>query len=173
MILIHHGHLLVKEKRYRLISEDLKDQIVQWICKYDNVIHLPITYDTILVIDELTGKKPKRVGKLLLTCSIKELYNDLIIDVNDGGLKDVWNDNKLLVSETSLIFLLPDQLKKFTARYQKLYGCEYSIIIKQLQLTLNRWRKGQIIITCTRSSNEYFLFFFLIKSHYTACLIMR
>lgn len=29
MIPINHDHLLVKEKRYRLISEDLKDQIVQ------------------------------------------------------------------------------------------------------------------------------------------------
>lgn len=97
------------------------------------MIHSPITDDTILVIDELTGKKTKRLGKLLLTCSVRELYNDLIIDVNNGGLKDVWNDNKLLVSETSLRFLLPDQLKKFTARYQQMYGCEYSIIIKQLQ----------------------------------------
>ena len=72
------------------------------------VIHSPITDDTILVIDELTGKKTKRVVKLLLTCSVRELYNDFIKDVNDGGLKDIWNDNKLLVSETGLKFVLPD-----------------------------------------------------------------
>ena len=42
-----------------MISEDLKDQIVQWICKYDNVIHSPITDDKILVIDELKVRKPK------------------------------------------------------------------------------------------------------------------
>ena len=81
-----------------MISKDLKDQIQQWICKHDNVIHLPITDDKILVIDELTG------GKLLLTYSLRELHNDLIKDINDGGLKDVWNNNKLLVSETGLIF---------------------------------------------------------------------
>ena len=41
---------------------------------------------------------------MLLTYSLRELHNDLIKDINDGGLKDVWNDNKLLVSETGLIF---------------------------------------------------------------------
>ena len=80
------------------------------------MIHSPITDDIILVIDELIGKKIKRVCNLLLTCSIRELHNDLIKDVNDSGLKDAWNDNKILVSETDLSFLLADQLKKFTPR---------------------------------------------------------
>ena len=88
MIPINHGHLLVK-KLYRSISEDLKDHTQQWVCKYDNVIHSPITDDIILVIDELIGKKMKRVCNLLLTCSIRELHNDLIKDINDGGLKDI------------------------------------------------------------------------------------
>ena len=51
------------------------------------VIHSPITDDTILVIDELKGKKTKRVDKLLLSCLVRELHNDLIKDINDGGLK--------------------------------------------------------------------------------------
>ena len=51
------------------------------------MIHSPITDDTTLVIDELTGKKIKRVGKLLLTDSVRELDNDLIKDVNNGFKK--------------------------------------------------------------------------------------
>ena len=66
------------------------------------MVHSPITDDTILVVNELTGKKIKRVSKLLLTCSVTELNNNLIKDINDGGLKDVWNDSKLLVSETGV-----------------------------------------------------------------------
>ena len=104
-----------------MISEDLKDKIQQWIFKYDNVIHSPITDDTVLVIDELIGKKNKRAGKVLLTCSVRELHNDLIKDINDNGLKDVWNKNKILVSETSLRLLLSDQLKKCTPRYKQMY----------------------------------------------------
>ena len=79
----------------------------------------------------------------------------MIKDVNDGGLKDVLNENKLSVSETGLRFLLPDQLKEFTPRYKQMCECECCIIIKQLQPTLNSWRKRQIKITYTSSSNEY------------------
>ena len=53
------------------------------------MVHSPITDDTILVVNELTGKKTKRVGKLFLTYSVRELHNDLIKDINDGGLKDI------------------------------------------------------------------------------------
>ena len=34
------------------------------------------------------------------------LHNNLIKDVNEGGLLNVWNDNKILVSETALRLLL-------------------------------------------------------------------
>ena len=53
------------------------------------MIYSPITDDTILFIDKLTGKKTKRVGKWFLTYSVRELHNDLIKDINDGGLKDI------------------------------------------------------------------------------------
>ena len=159
MIPTNHGHMLVLKKVYRLVSEDLKDEIVEWVCKYDNVIHSTITDEKILVEDELIGKKTKRVGKLLLSCSVREVHNDLITDVNDDFLKDVWNENNLLVSETGLRCFLPDQLKKFPPLYNQMCGCECCIIIKKLQLTLNSWRKRQIKFTCTRSSNEYFSIF--------------
>ena len=84
------------------------------MCNYDDVINSPINDDTILVVDETAGKKIKIVGTLLLRYSVRELHNDLIKDVNEGGLLDIWNDNKLLVSEIALRFLLPPQLKKFT-----------------------------------------------------------
>ena len=54
----------------------------------------------------------------------------MIKDVNEGGLQYVWNDNKLLVSETALRFLLPDQLKKCTPKYKQMCGCETCINIK-------------------------------------------
>ena len=50
--------------------------------------------------------------------------------MNEGDLLNVWNDNKLLVSETAFRFLLPPQLKKFTPKYKQMCGCENCIIIK-------------------------------------------
>ena len=62
---------------YHLISEDLKYQIQQWMYNNDNVNYSSITDDIILVIDELTSKKTKRVGKLLLTFLVRELHDGL------------------------------------------------------------------------------------------------
>ena len=44
----------------------------------------------------------------------------------------------------------------FTPTYTQIWGCECCIVIKQLPLILNSWRKIKIKITYTRSSNEYF-----------------
>ena len=95
-------------------------QIQDWILKHPNVIHSPITADTLLIKDEFTGKyfqfvsiwysftiltfiliyllligkKTKRVGKLLLKTSVRELHNDLIKSEKLGGLPTVWNNKK-------------------------------------------------------------------------------
>ena len=94
-------------------------QIQDWILKHPNVIHSPITADTLLIKDEsgkyfqfvsiwysftiltiiliyllLIGKKTKRVGKLLLQTSVRELHNDLIKSEKLGGLPSVWNKIK-------------------------------------------------------------------------------
>jgi len=83
-----------RRKKYPQTSEDLTQEIQQWVCIYDDIIHSPINDDTIVVVDETTGKK--RVSKLLLRCSIRELHNGIMKDVNEGGLLNVWNDNTLL-----------------------------------------------------------------------------
>ena len=40
--------------------------------------------------------RKQKVVNLLLRCSVRELHNDLLNNVNKGGLQYVWNDNKLL-----------------------------------------------------------------------------
>ena len=67
----------------------------QWIMKNNIVINSPITNDTLLVSDERTKKRMKRVGNLLLRYSISDLYNDLIKGINNGGLQGVYNDSKV------------------------------------------------------------------------------
>ena len=89
----------------------------------------------------MIGKKIKRVGKILLQNSVRELHNDIIKSEKLGGLSTVWNNNKLLVSDTVLRYLMPRQVKQFTPRYKQMCGCEVCIHCKQLQSTLNSWRK--------------------------------
>ena len=54
MILI--GHLKKNEKWYPKVNYDLLIQIQDWIMKHHNVIHSPITEDTLLIKDECTGE---------------------------------------------------------------------------------------------------------------------
>ena len=68
------------------------------------------------MLDDQT--EPQLVPKLLLQVSVRELYNSLVIDPNDGGLKDARYENgKIIISDSTLRSLLPPQLKQMSARY--------------------------------------------------------
>ena len=104
--------------------------IQEWIIKHPSVVASHIVKDTILVRDKLTGKQNQRVGKYLIQISIRELHNDLIKSKNEGGLDEVWNGKKLLVSDTGLRYMIPINVKKFTPRYKQICGCEVCIQAK-------------------------------------------
>ena len=53
--------------------------------------------------------------KLLIQASIRELYNRLVSDTNDGGIKDSrYEDNNIIISDSTLHSLLKPQLKHTT-----------------------------------------------------------
>ena len=92
--------------------------IQNWIIKHPSVVASPIAKDTILVRDMITGNKDRIVGKYLIQISIRELHNDLTKSKNKGGLNEVWNGKKLLVSDTGLRYIIPINVKKITLRYK-------------------------------------------------------
>ena len=83
-----------------MISDPLKVMIQDWIIKHPSIVASPITSDSILERDYVTGKKTNIIGKYLMQISIRELQNDLIKSKNEGELSEVWKGNKLLVSVT-------------------------------------------------------------------------
>ena len=118
--------------------------IQEWIIKHPSVVASPIVKDTILVRDKLAGKKPQKVGKYLMQIYIRELlHNYLIKSKNEGGLCEVWNGKKLLVSDTGLRYIIPVKVKKFIPMYKQICGCEVCIQAKQLQRSFNAWRNRQ------------------------------
>ena len=73
--------------------------------------------------------------------SVRELYNSLVSDPNDGGLKDARNeDGKIIISDSTLRSLLPPQLKQMSARYKIMYGCECCISAKSIYSSFLSWR---------------------------------
>ena len=129
------------------ITEGVRMALHDWILSHPRVVQSPIASDTLLVRNAETGKK-ERVGKLLLEISVRELHNDLISTAT-GGLVDGLPEardakGKVVISDTSLRYLLPPQLKAMTERHKQMCGCETCIVADQLQLSLNaarvRWK---------------------------------
>jgi hypothetical protein len=108
------------------------------------VIESLIANDALLKMDPVTGKK-ERVPKLLLQIPVRELHNNLLKPVEEGGLPEAHDDNgRALISDTALRSMMPEQLRRATERHKRMCGCEICIMVRSLQETLNAWRKHHI-----------------------------
>ena len=101
--------------RTKKISKALRQEIVDWIMKNSNVRQYPITRDTLIITDaDADTKVKRRVPKLLLECSMRQLHNELIASPDDGGLVGARHaiTNDVIVSDTMLRSLAPPQLRR-------------------------------------------------------------
>ena len=80
---------------------------------HPQVVKSPIFNDRLNVrIDGHT--EPQLVPKLLLQVSIRELHNNLVIDTDNGGIKEERHEeNNIITSDSTLRSLLPPQLNCF------------------------------------------------------------
>ena len=78
-----------------------------WITRHFKVIQSPISnYCLKVIFDDQT--EPQRVPTLLLQVSVREIHHSLVSDPNDGGMKDVRDeDGNIIISEFTLRSLLP------------------------------------------------------------------
>ena len=83
--------------------------------KNSNVRQSPIPRDTLLIADADTKVK-RRVPKILLECSMRQLHNELIASPDDGCLLGVRRAIKIdvIISDTMLRSLAPPQLCPMT-----------------------------------------------------------
>ena len=75
------------QKRYSEINDQIKINLYTWITCHTQVVQSPISNDCLKVI-LYDQTEPQIFPKLLLQVSVIELYNILVSDNNDGGLKD-------------------------------------------------------------------------------------
>ena len=89
-----------------------------WIIRHPQVVQSPIYNDYLKVMLDYQTE-PQLFPKFLLQVSVRELHNSLVIDPNDGGLKDTRDKyGKIIISDSTLSSLLPTQLKQMSARYK-------------------------------------------------------
>ena len=122
----------IKRKGHSKINEQIKRNLYAWVTRLPQVVQSPISnYCLKVMLDDQT--EPQLVQKLLLQVSVREPHNSLVSDPNDGGLKDArYEDGKINISDSTLRSLLPPQLKKMSARYKIMCGCECCISAKSI-----------------------------------------
>ena len=103
----------------------MRQKIVDWIMKNSNVRQSPITCDTLLITDADTKVK-RRVPKLLLECSMRQLHNELIASPDYGGLVGARHaiTNDVIISDTMLRSLATPQLRPMTDNHKMMCGCD-------------------------------------------------
>ena len=76
------------------------------------------------------------VQKLLLPVSFRELHNNLVSDTENFGLKEaIDKDNNIIISNSTLLSLLPPQFKN-SSIYKVVCGCECCISSKSIHSSL-------------------------------------
>ena len=84
--------------------------------------------------------KPQLVPKLLLHVSEIELHNSLVSDSNDDDMKYArYQDDNIIISDSTLRSLLPPQPKFFSAPYKFMCGCKCCISAKIIHSSLISW----------------------------------
>ena len=99
-------------KGYSKVSPAIRSKFLEWFMNHPNVVESPITNETLLIHNLVTGQK-ERVSKLLLQISIRELHNDMLLPPDEGGFKEAWDETgNVRISDTALRALLPEQARK-------------------------------------------------------------
>ena len=123
--------------------------------KNSNVRHYPITRDTLLISDADTKVK-RRVPKLLLECSMRQLHNELIASRDNGGLVGARHSktSDVMISDTILHSLAPPQLRPMIDNHKMMCGCAICNTSKYMQESLNAWRRKQLKIMKDKAENS-------------------
>ena len=81
----------------------------------------------------IDGNSEKQLmPNLLLVISIRELHNIMVSPKEEGELKEaIDTDNNIIISESTLLNILPPQLKEMTLIYKVMCGCECCISPKK------------------------------------------
>ena len=110
--------------RKKKVSKVLRQKLVECIMKRKNVREYPIAHDTLIITDAESRVK-RRVTKLLLECSMRQLHNELIASPDDGDLLGSrhTDTNDVIISDTMLRYLSPPQLCPMTDNHKMMCGC--------------------------------------------------
>ena len=119
--------MFTSRKGYSKVSVFGQEAIKNWVRNYHLVVHSPNNNDTlkIKVLDVEDGKmKVVLKNKIILQCSVRELYNDLytpgigLVGPN-VEYSVIGEGEKRMVSDTVFCSLLPPELRKASNNHKQ------------------------------------------------------
>ena len=128
-----------KDSRYTV---DWVIFIVNWVMfKCSKVTASPNAKDTVIVKDLRTGKK-SRQRKMFYTFSVREIHNEMILPVEQGGMPGARDqDGTVLISDTMLRAILPKSLSRMSESNKAMCGCETCLNARSMIMSLNSFRR--------------------------------
>ena len=89
----------------KTIIKALRQKLIEWIMKNSNMYEYTIARVTLLITDAESWVK-RRVLKLLMECSMRQLFNEIIDSPDYGSLLGWWHANKndVIISDSSSLF---------------------------------------------------------------------
>ena len=132
------------KKGHTKITPHVINSVREWVKSHDHVKKSSSSKDSIKVT--VDGSREKVVmPKYYLQIPIRKLHAHMIKPQEEGGLKEVIDDNgKVIVSESSLRKILPRNIKPMSKQKRVLCGCEACITADLLQLSLNAWQQKHL-----------------------------
>ena len=98
-------------KKYQKVSEPIRRKLYDWIINHHCIIPSPSMDDTLLIQNRNNPLEKIRVPKLLITCSMRELHNDLVAKSSEGFPDAYDAKGNILISDTALRALMPPNIK--------------------------------------------------------------
>ena len=79
--------------------------------------------------------------------SVQEHHNSMVRPPEEVGLKEErGEDNNIIISDSTLLNILPPQLKRMTSWYKVMSGCDFLISEKIMYSSLLSWRERFFLI---------------------------
>ena len=132
-----------KRKVNSRINDQIKKSLYNWIMHHPQVVQSPIVNDCLKVnIDGNT--KPQLVPDFLLQFYARWLHNSLVSVPVDGGRKEAIDvDDNIIISDSTLLSLLPPQLKKY---HQDTRLCVVANVTYMPKVYIPNYYHGVIVI---------------------------
>ena len=130
---------ITNRRRHTKINEPFKKICYNCILQHPQVVQSPIFNDC-LKVSIYFHSEPQVVPKFPLQVSVWELHNSKASPPEDGGRKDsIDASSNIIISDYMLCSILPPQLRKMSARYKVVCGCECYIYTKNIHSSLLSW----------------------------------